>query len=388
MTQAYQELSVDHQYVKHTLNETEENLRELVSFMPAAVYACDREGFLTYYNRQAIEIWGRTPCLDDPPWSFLDLRRMYRLDGTLLTPDETPVRSVLATGVSVINCELILERPDLSRINVLANIAALRDSTGQIAGAVSIFQDIVELKRTQQERDVLLQELERSNRELSQFSYAVSHDLRAPVHHVRGLTQLIMRRETSLKEESTHLLTLIDRAAAGMENLIESLLRYAQAGHGELNSQRFQVDTVVHSLCVTLEPLIKKTSARIICKSLSEVEADPVLLEELLQNLVANAIQYHRAEESPVVEISIETSADGWQFSVRDNGQGIPSDYQNGIFEPFKRLHGHENPGTGLGLALCRTIVSSVRRTRPSRTTPRSTRATGSPARSQPTSRK
>src|SRR4029077_13323705 len=84
MAQAYQALSVDHQYVKHSLHETEENLRELVSVMPAAVYACDREGIITYYNRQAIEVWGRTPDLDGRPWSFLDSRRLYRVDGTLL----------------------------------------------------------------------------------------------------------------------------------------------------------------------------------------------------------------------------------------------------------------------------------------------------------------
>jgi len=89
-----------------------------------------------------------------------------------------------------------------------------------------------------------------------------------------------------------------------------------------------------------------------------EVEADPVLLEHLLQNLVANAIHYHRPEEAPAIEISGAPCKDGWQFAVKDNGQGIPRDWQDGIFEPLKRLHGSETPGTGLGLALCRTIVA------------------------------
>ena len=109
---------------------------------------------------------------------------------------------------------------------------------------------------------------------------------------------------------------------------------------------------------VTLAPLITKTGAQIICKPLPTVEGDPVLLEQLLQNLVANAIHYHRPEEAPVVEISGGHSGEVWQFAVKDNGQGVPLEYQDGVFEPLKRLHGYETPGTGLGLALCRTIAA------------------------------
>ena len=359
MSQAYEELTVDHQYVKQSLHESEENLRELVSVMPAAVCACDREGIITYYNRQAVEIWGRTPDLDDPPWSFPDSRRIYRTDGTLLRPEDAPVREVLATGVPIVNRELVLARPDHSRINVLANITPLRDSTGVVTGAVSIFQDITELKRIQQEREGLLHELERSNRELSQFSYAVSHDLQAPVRNVRALAQLLVQRDHILQEEdSSHVLALIEQAAGGMQRLIESLLRYAQAGQGELNCQRVAVDPIIESVRATLAPLITKTGAQIVSKPLPDVEADPVLLEQLLQNLVANAIQYRRSEEAPVVEISGGPAGQGWEFGVKDNGQGIPRNDQERVFEPLKRLHGSETPGTGLGLALCRTIVA------------------------------
>jgi signal transduction histidine kinase len=358
ITQAYQELSVDHQYVKHSLHETEENLRELVSVMPAAVYAFDRDGLITYHNRQAVELWGRTPGLDDPPWSFLDSRRIYRMDGTLLRPEDAPVRGVLSTGVPVVNCELVLERTDLSRINVLVNIAALHNSSGVVTGAVSIFQDITELKRIQQQREELLRELERSNRELSQFSSTVSHDLQAPVRNVRTLTQLLARHDDKSQQDSPRLLALIDQAVVGMERLIESLLQYAQAGQGQVNRQRVSVDQVVESVCVTLGSLIKNTGAQIVSKPLPVVEADPVLLEHLLQNLVANAIQYRRPEKAPAIEISGVRSGEGWQFAVKDNGQGIPLKYQEHIFEPLKRLHGNETPGTGLGLALCRTIVA------------------------------
>jgi signal transduction histidine kinase len=358
MSQAYQDLSVDHHFVKHSLHETEENLRELVSAMPAAVYACDVDGVITYYNQKSIEIWGRTPDLDQLPWSFLDSRRMYRVDGTVLPSEDAPVRSVLRDGVPVTNLEMLLERPDSSRINLLANITALRDSTGGITGAVSIFQDISELKRIQQEREGLLQELERSNRELSQFSHAVSHDLQAPVRNVRSLTQLLARGDCASKDDSIHLMNLIEQATSGMERLIESLLRYAQAGQGQLNRRKVPVDTIIESVRVTLAPLIAKTGAKIVCQALPAVEADPVLLEQLFQNLIGNAMQYHRPGEPSLVEISGGRSEGRWQFAVKDNGSGIPRQHHGDVFEPLMRLHGGEIPGTGLGLALCRTIVA------------------------------
>jgi signal transduction histidine kinase len=143
-----------------------------------------------------------------------------------------------------------------------------------------------------------------------------------------------------------------------MERLIESLLRYAQAGHGQLERKRVPVDPIIESVRLTLAPVIANTRAQIVCRPLPAVEADPVLLEQVFQNLIANAIQYHRREETPVVEISGERLGDEWQFAVKDNGEGIPRDYQDGIFEPLKRLHGEESAGTGLGLALCWTIVA------------------------------
>lgn len=358
ITQAYQELSVDHQYVKHSLHTTEENLRELVAVMPAGVYACDRDGVITYYNPQAVEIWGRRPNLNDPPWSFLDSRRVYGPDGTHLAPEDTPVKRVLATGVAMVNRELVLERPDFSRVNILANVTPLHDATGVVTGVLSVFQNIDELKGNQQEREMLMHELERSNQELSQFSYAVSHDLQAPVRAVRALTQLLVRRDVNLQDDSTHLLTLIEQATSGMERLIDSLLRYAQAGQGQLNRQSVKSDQIIQGVRTTLAPLITETRARIVCGPLPAVPADPVLLELVFQNLVSNALQYRRPGEAPVIEISGGNSGDSWQFAVTDNGRGISPDYQDRVFEPLKRLHGNDIPGSGLGLALCRTIIA------------------------------
>ena len=354
VTQAYQELSADHR----NLYESEQNLREVVSDMPVAIYALDIDGRITCYNSKAVELWGRTPELKASPWVFLNWLRIFNPDGSRILPEDAPVRAVLATGVPVTNRELILERPDFSRVNALANISALRDSSGAISGAVSIFQDISELKCVQEDREALRRELAWSNKELSRFSYAVSHHLRAPVRGVRALTKLLLRRENNLQAESARLLTLIEQSTVAVESLVESLLRYAQAGHGHLARRRIPAGEVVESVTAALAPLLAETGGQIVSEPLPSVEADPVLLEQLFRNLISNALQYRRPGVAPVVQISASQSGERWEFAIKDNGQGIPADSHTYVFEPLKRLHHNDTRGTGLGLALSRTIIT------------------------------
>ena len=264
---------------------------------------------------------------------------------------------MLRTGEAVINKELTLERPDGSRIDTLVNIAPLRDSSGRVTGAVNIFQDISDLKGAQRERDALMRELERSNNELSQFSYAVSHDLQGPIRSVRALTAVLVRRNDDLKDDVSHLGDLIEQAARGMENLIDSLLRYAQAGQGELKRQDVSIEALVNQVRVSLSALVSSTGARISCSGLPVVTADPAQLAQVFQNLIANAIKYHRAGVTPEIEIRAELLGDEWRFSVKDNGEGIEPKYHDLVFQALKRLHGSDEPGSGLGLALCKTII-------------------------------
>ena len=358
VTEAYETLTLDHRFVEQSLRDRDTTLRDLVSAIPAAVYACDTEGRLIYHNRHATDLWGREPQSHENAWAFLGWRRLYRTDGTAIRPEEEPIRSVMASGSPITDQELVLERPDSSRVDVLLNIAPLRDSVDRLGGAVCILQDISGIKRAQEEREHLVDELKRSNHELSSFSYAVSHDLQAPVRSVRALTQLLIKRNDGPPEDAAHLADLIEKAAAGMEHMVDSLLRYAQAGHGELKRETVSTEAAVDAVRVSLGALIEKSGARISCSALPTIEADPVLLQQLFQNLIANALKYHRPGHPPVIVIEGDRREGGWRFAVTDDGQGIPQEYQGMIFEPLKRLHGSETPGSGLGLALCRTIVA------------------------------
>src|SRR6476646_1868434 len=114
--------------------------------LPFAIYICDRDGLVLRYNRRAAELWGRTPKLGDPDERFCGSYRMFRPDGSVLQHDQCPMADVLRTGVSVLEQEVHIERPNGSRGIALVNIEAIKDSEGNIVGAVNCFQDVTERK--------------------------------------------------------------------------------------------------------------------------------------------------------------------------------------------------------------------------------------------------
>jgi PAS domain S-box-containing protein len=117
--------------------------------LPFAVYVCDRDGLVLRYNRRAAELWGRSPKLSDPNERFCGSYRMFQPDGSLLPHHECPMADVLRTGISVRGQEVHIERPDGSRGIALVDIEAIKDSDGNIVGAVNCFQDITERKRSE-----------------------------------------------------------------------------------------------------------------------------------------------------------------------------------------------------------------------------------------------
>jgi signal transduction histidine kinase len=157
--------------------------------------------------------------------------------------------------------------------------------------------------------------------------------------------------------EIGELLNHIQDAAGSMQRLVESLLRHAQAGNEDVCREVFSVAEAVNAVETILSSLIVETGTQIECGPLPNLYADRTQFEQLLQNLLSNAIRYRRPGVPPRISISAGPVNAGWQFAIADNGEGIAPEHTRGIFEPLKRLHGHEIPGSGVGLALCRAIV-------------------------------
>ena len=354
--------------------------QDLLDRLPMAAYGISApDGVIAWFNTEAVRIWGRRPPIGDLDERFCGSYRLYRSDGSFMAHSDTPIAEVLKTGVSLREVDVIIERPDGGRSTVCVHLDAVRDDKGNIIGVTNFFYDVTErkqredqirkqaemlaksvaeLERAQREREALLAELKRSNEELSQFAYAVSHDLHGPVRTVRTLTELLVGRGVDSKEEASHLAGLIEQATQGMERLIDSLLRCAQAGQSELSPKQVSIEAVVDAVCLSLSALINSTGTSITRADLPTVDADPAQLEQLFQNLISNAIKYRRPEIAPQIDIRSERAGGEWRISVKDNGEGIAPEHKGLIFQAMKRLHGSDTPGSGLGLAICKTIVA------------------------------
>jgi PAS domain S-box-containing protein len=202
------------------------------------------------------------------------------------------------------------------------------------------------------------EELRRSNEELERFAYVASHDLQEPLRTVASFVQLLKRRYR--EQLGTDGAEFIDFAVSGvtrMQRLIEDLLAFSRVG--TRGAPMVPVDTaeVLRVAGENLRAALDESGAAITHDDLPRVLADPGQFEQLLTNLIGNALKFRRAEP-PRVHISAHHTDRFWTFGVHDNGIGIESTYFDRIFVIFQRLHARtEYPGTGVGLAICKKIV-------------------------------
>jgi signal transduction histidine kinase len=205
-------------------------------------------------------------------------------------------------------------------------------------------------------------DLRQSNQDLQQFAYFASHDLQEPLRQVTNFVQLISQTAADrLTEEEQKYLGFVVEGSERMEHLIRALLSYSHLGHGEQPVHAcVNLNEVVDRVTEDLSGKINEAGGTITRSDLPLVVGDSVQLADVFQNLLVNAVKYRRAEIPLDVQIGArQDSPDEVTISIRDNGQGIDPAYHDLIFLPFKRLHGREIPGTGIGLAICRRIIEA-----------------------------
>jgi signal transduction histidine kinase len=221
------------------------------------------------------------------------------------------------------------------------------------------------VNRSLREREAQLvaqaERLSESNADLEQFAYFASHDLQEPLRMISVYTELLEHNHKSHFDEESAMCARIVRDSVGrLEVLVRDLLMYSRAIHGDRTEQS-DIDSGEALLIATtnLQSQIEAEGAEIIASDLPTLHAYPVHLIQIFQNLIGNALKY-RGSEPPRIMVAATRSPNEWIFSVKDNGIGISADYHDKIFVPFKRLHGQQYPGSGVGLAICRRIVERV----------------------------
>lgn len=218
--------------------------------------------------------------------------------------------------------------------------------------------DISERKQTEESLKQITADMQRSNTELEQFAYVISHDLQEPLRMVSSYTQLLAKRyQSKLDADADEFIAYAVDGAKRMQTLLYDLLEYSRVGTRGKPFSLVNCEDIVKQAMDNLKVAIEESGALVSHDTLPTIKADEGQLVRLFQNLIGNAIKFHR-QEPPRVHISAKRRCNVVIFSVRDNGIGIDPQHTQSIFEIFRRLHTKEEyPGTGMGLAICKKIV-------------------------------
>jgi PAS domain S-box-containing protein len=250
-------------------------------------------------------------------------------------------------------------RGDGTSIWVRMTASALPSAEGVGERFICIIEDI----NAQVQAEAALQSanlsLLRSNESLHEFAYVASHDMKEPLRTISMFSDLLVREaKPSMDERAAKFVGIIQDSARRMSKLIEALLAYAQASADDKAAfQNVNMHDLLNETLDSLRGRIEEEQAVVRCHPLPIVYADPIRLNQVLQNLIGNALKYRRPGVPPEIEVDCEKRPEEWVVSVKDNGMGFQPQFSERIFGIFKRLHSQEISGAGVGLAVVKTVV-------------------------------
>ena len=285
-------------------------------------------------------------------------RRAYLTNNVLSDPEVSDRDWAEREGmVAFAGYPLIVEDRLIGVLGLFARHSLGQDTVNALASVAATIAIAIERKSSEESLVIQSAELRRSNEDLEQFAHVVSHDLRSPLNTILQFTEMMVRKGNSLDAEMGQLLQIVRNSAERMGNLISALLTYSRLNDASSREVRpISSLTAYENAVANLAAAIAEAQARIERADLPDVLSNPEQLLQVFQNLISNALHY-RGAGTPHIRVSAERQNSFWVFSVSDNGPGIAPQYHSLIFEPFKRLHGADRPGSGIGLAFCRKII-------------------------------
>ena len=355
------------------LRESEERYRTLFDLVPVAVYTIDRAGVIQNFNRRAAELWGRAPAVGDTDERFCGSHKLFLPDGTFMPHHECPMALVVTGAVSEVrDAEVIIERPDGSRITVVVNIRPHKDQRGDVIGAINCFYDITERKRSEEA-------LRRSDSNKTEFLAMLAHELRNPLAPILVSID-ILRRAHKVDENHRvdHALTVLTRQAGHVARLVDDLLDVARISRGkiELRRERVDVASVVLNAVDAARPLCENHQHELTVTVPSDpmfLNADPARLTQIVGNLLNNACKFtprgghiwltvDRVEsyQAGGADETLLNPTPQVAIRVRDTGIGISTDQLGQVFNMFAQVDTsleRSAAGLGIGLTLVKTLT-------------------------------
>ncbi len=243
---------------------------------------------------------------------------------------------------------------------VRQNYIPLFNTNKEINGVLITTIDISKQKLDEAKLKAYNQQLLRSNKELEQFAYIASHDLRTPLTTIISFIQILKKSAApKLNQEELQMMDFISKGAQNMEQLVNAILEFSKINNGEIKLETIVLAEVMETIQSEIQAILKVKNATLHFKEIPEtIIADKVKIKQLLQNLITNAVKFSKKGVDPIIKIFGIENANYWQFQIVDNGIGLEEAYSDKIFKLFQRLHNAtEYEGTGIGLSLCKKIV-------------------------------
>src|SRR5437867_4587805 len=343
--------------------------QSVLDSMDEGLVTADENGKFLLWNPAAEKILGMG-AMDLSIQEWAPHYGCYLPDAATPFPtDQLPlVRAIRGEAADV---EMFVRNPKLEQgVWIEVTGRPLKDEDGVLRGGVVAFRDVTRTKASEREIRKLNDELEQrvvqrtaqleaANKELETFTYSVSHDLRAPLRHIGGFSKILVEEfGPALDPTAQHYLQRIEEGTRRMGVLVDELLNLARVGRHSLSLQVSGLNSIVAELVSMLKPESEGRQVEWIIADLPFVECDPVLIKQVLQNLMANALKFTRPRFRAVIEIGQVEENGNPAIFVRDNGVGFSMKYADKLFGVFQRLHRPEDfEGTGIGLATVQRII-------------------------------
>jgi PAS domain S-box-containing protein len=345
-------------------------LQSVLDSMVEGLVVADENRKFILWNPAAKKILG-LGAADVPPEEWSAHYCTYMSDMvTLFPPEQNPLLRAIRGEVST--ALMFLRNPELNIAAwIESNGSPLRDKNGVVRGGVVAFRDITQKKAAELEirklNELLEQriadrtaQLEAANNELEAFTYSVSHDLRAPLRHIGGFSRLLSEKFGSAMEpDAREYLQLIENGTHQMNLMVGGLLDLAKLGQRSLQRSLTELNPIVDGVILILRPECDGRDVEWRIAPLPAIECDPILMGQVFQNLLSNALKYSGRLTKAVIEIdSIQQEGKPPVIFVRDNGAGFSMQAASKLFGAFQRMHTDaEFEGIGIGLATVHRII-------------------------------
>jgi PAS domain S-box-containing protein len=358
--------------MQDNLRESEERFRVMANSIPQLAWIAKADGYIVWYNQRWYDYTGMEPE-QMQGWGWQSVHDQEALPSVLERWENS-----IVTG-EPFDMVFPLRGADGSFREFLTRVMPVKDANGDVIRWCGTSTDITERKQIEEElrksRDELelrvhertvelksyTTKLEESNQALQDFAAIASHDLHEPLRKVNTFGNMLKQKcSASLGEQGNGYLERILNANQRMQSLLTALLEYSRLSTKAAPFVEVALTKVIQEVLSDLEVNIVKTGGKVHVGTLPVISADPIQMRQLFQNLIGNALKFHKPDEKPRVQVgSVSNTDSGCQIIVEDNGIGFEEQHLDKIFAPFQRLHGKNSQyeGTGIGLAICKKIV-------------------------------